>query len=381
MSAPQVSYTLRVQGSPVEPAALDAIQSVEVEHHAELADVARLKLTTAVAGKDKTWTIIDDPICTRLANVQIGVRIGGGAATPLLDGYVIDVRAALGTEPGRSTVEVVAMDATVLMDLEEKVRAWPDQADSAIADAIFGEYGFDTDVQSTEPVRQESDVTSMQRGSDIRFLRKLAERNGYECFLDVGESGRTTGHFHPPRLDQSSQTVLSVNLGTETTLDQFKVRYDMLSATTATASGIDAHDASDQPVQAPTGSQKPLGGASTVPADRPRTKLLTGNGLSRGGELQTLAQAVVDRSSYAITADGVVNAAVIGQVLRAKQPVLVRGAGMQFSGQYYVHRVLHRFVNNGYQQHATLKRNAAGLTHRESFQDDNSAAPQPAVRV
>lgn len=381
MTAPSISYTLQVAGGPVEPATLDAIQSIEVEDHADLADVARLKLTTAVAGKDHTWTIIDDPICTRLANVRIGVRLSAGASAPLLDGYVIDVRAQLGSEPGRSMVEVVAMDATVLMDLEEKVRAWPDQADSSVAQTIFDEYGFDADVQSTDPVRQEADVTSMQRGSDIRFLRRLAERNGYECFLDVGDSGRTTGHFHPPRLEQTAQTVLSVNLGTETTLDQFKVRYDMLSATTASASGIDAHDAADQPVQAPSASQKPLGGDSTVPTDRPRTRLLTGNGLSRAGELQTLAQAVVDRSAYAITAEGVVNAAVIGQVLRAKQPVLVRGAGLQFSGQYYVHRVLHRFVNNGYQQHVTLKRNAAGLTHRESFQDDNTVAPQPAVHV
>lgn len=381
MTAPSIAYTLQVAGSPAEPATLDSIQSIEVEDHAELADIARLKLTTAVAGKDKTWTIIDDPICSRLAHVKIGVRLSAGGATPLLDGYVVDVRAVLGSEPGRSSVEVVAMDGTVLMDLEEKVRAWPDQPDSAVADAIFGEYGFDVDVQSTEFVRQETDVTTMQRGSDIRFLRKLAERNGFECFLDTGDSGRTTGHFHPPRLDQTTQTVLSVNMGPATTLDQFKVRYDMLSATIASASGIDAHDVSDQPVQAPSTSQKALGEASTVPADRPRTKLLTGNGMSRSGELQTLAQAVVDRSSFAITADGIANAAVIGQVLRAKQPVLVRGAGLQFSGQYYVHRVLHRFSSGAYQQHVTLKRNAAGLTHRESFQDDNSIPPQPAVQV
>jgi phage protein D len=381
VTAPSIAYTLHVAGAPVDAATLEAIQSIEVEDHAELADVARLRVTTAVAGRDHTWTIVDDPIATRLANVRIGVRIGAGAAVPLLDGYVIDIRAQLGSEPGRSTVEIVAMDATVLMDLEEKVRAWPDQSDSTVANVMFSEYGFDADVQSSDPVRQETDVTSMQRGSDISFLRRLAERNGYECFLDIGDYGRTTGHFHPPRLDQAAQTVLSVNLGTETTLDQFKVRYDMLKATTASASGIDAHDASDQPVQAPSTSQKELGGASTIPADRPRTRLLSGGGLSRSGELQTLTQAVVDRSSYAITAEGIVNAAVIGHVLRAKQPVLVRGAGLQFSGQYYVHRVLHRFANGSYQQHVTLKRNAAGLTHRETFQEDNSAAPQPAVAV
>ncbi|MGH3264440.1 MAG: phage late control D family protein [Trebonia sp.] len=381
MSAPAVSYTLQVAGAPLDAETLEAIRSVEVEDHAELADVARLKLSAAVGGSDRNWTVIDDPICRRLTRLQIGVRLGGGSPTPLIDAYVIDVRAALGNEAGGSTVEIVAMDATVLMDLQEKVRAWPDQSDSSVASTIFDEYGFDADVQDTGYVRQESDVTSIQRGTDMRFLRKLAERNGYECFVDVGDDGRTTGHFRAPQLNQNSQTVLSVNLGTETTVDSFKVRYDMLSATTAAASGIDAHDASTQPVQAPDSSECTLGGDSTIPSELPRTKLLPGTGLSRAGELQTLAQATVDRSAFAITADGVVNAAALGQVLKAKQPATVRGAGTQFSGQYYVQRVLHRFEHGGYQMHVSLKRNASGLTHRENFKEDDSLPSQPAVQV
>jgi phage protein D len=381
VSAPPVSYAIEVAGSRLDAETLNAIQSVEVEDHAEMADLARLRLTAAVGGKSRNWTVIDDPICQRLTNLRIGARIGGGALEPLIDAYVIDVRAQLGAEAGKSLVEIVAMDATVLMDLDEKVRAWPDQADSNIAEGIFGDYGFDTDVDNTGYVRQERDVTSMQRGSDIRFLQHLAERNGFECFVEVGPSGRTVGHFHAPRLNQSSQTVLSVNMGSETTVDDFKVRYDMLKATTAAASGIDTHDASAQPVAATTGSQKPLGGTSAIPTDRPRLKLLPGTGLSRAGELQTLAQSVVDRSAYAITAEGVVNAGALGQILQAKQPVLVRGAGTQFSGTYYVQRVLHRFEHNGYKMHVTLKRNAAGLTHRESFREDDALPQQPAVQV
>ena len=94
-----------------------------------------------------------------------------------------------------------------------------------------------------------------------------------------------------------------------------------------------------------------------------------------------MSQAVVDRSAFAITAEGVVNAAVLGQVLRAKKPVLVRGAGTQFSGQYYVERVLHRFETNGYQQRVTLKRNAVGVLRQDNFQDDDSVPSQPAVVV
>jgi phage protein D len=379
--AAKIAYLLKIEGSPADAALIDAIQEVEVEDHAKLADAARIRVTTAVGDRGATWSTLDDQLCTRLANVQIAVRLGADHDVPLIDAYVIDVRAALSAEPGRSQIDIVAMDATVLMDLEEKVKAWPDQSDSAIASSIFSDHGFDADVRSTDPVRQSTDVTTMQRATDIRFLQQLAERNGHEVYVEVGDDGRTVGHFHPPDLQQDNQAVLSVNLGTETTLDEFKVRYDMLSATQATASGVDVQDASAQPAQAPSGTLATLGQSSTVSGDRPRTRLLTGNGLSKTGELQTLSQAVVDRSSFAITAEGLVNAAVLGQVLRAKQPVLVRGAGDQFSGQYYVERVLHRFDANGYQQRVTLKRNAAGLTRRESFRDDDSVPSQPAVVI
>ena len=140
-------------------------------------------------------------------------------------------------------------------------------------------------------------------------------------------------------------------------------------------------DASEQPVQTQSASLHELGAASTVGCDRPRTRLLNGGGLSRAGELQTLSQAVVDRSAFAITAEGLVNAAVLGKVLRAKQPVLVRGAGGRFSGQYYVERVVHRFDADGYQQRVTLKRNAAGVTRQDRFKSDQTLPSQPAVTV
>jgi phage protein D len=379
--ATPISYSLKVAGQPADPQLIDAIRTVEVEDHATLADVARLRVATAIADRGASWSVLDEPICDRFANVKIAVRLGGESETPLIDGYVIDVKAGLSANPAGSTIEIVVMDATALMDLEEKVKAWPDQSDSAIATSIFGEYSFDTDVTSTQLVRQANDVTVMQRETDIRFLHRLAERNGFECYVDVGDQGQTVGHFHPPTLQEPPQAVLSVNIGTETNVDDFSLRYDMLSATQASASGIDTQDASAQPAQTQSASLHDQGGSSTVAADRPRVRLLTPRGLSRTDELQTLTQAAVDRSAFAITAEGLVNAAVLGQVLRAKKPVLVRGAGSRFSGQFYVERVLHRFDANGYQQRVTLKRNAAGVLRQDNFTEDDSVAPRPAVSV
>jgi phage protein D len=291
---------------------------------------------------------------------------------------VIDVRTQLSPAPGASVMEVVAMDATVLMSLEEKVRAWPDQADSAIASTIFGEYGLTATVRDSQPVRRQAEHTTIQREHDMAFLRRLADRNGYECFVTVGDSG-VEGHFHPPSLDEPEQGVLSVNLGPATNVDNFQARHDMMAATTADVRGLEIAGREEQPAQA-TGNEEPVLGADpALPGDRPRKVLLAGTGLSEGGELQTLAQAVTERSSFAVSAEGELNGAAYGDVLRAKLPVLVRGAGQAFSGRYYVERVTHQFTGEGWSQRFKLRRNAAGVASRDDFRDSDALPAVGAV--
>jgi hypothetical protein len=165
-----------------------------------------------------------------------------------------------------------------------------------------------------------------------------------------------------------------VNMGDATNVNSFQASFDMLQAATAKAANVDVHSSDQQSTDSDSAEDKSLGSASTVPADNPRQVLMTGTGLSDTGELQTAAQAEVDRSAFAITAEGELNTVAYGDVLRAKRPVLVRGAGLQFSGLYYVQRVTHTFTGDGYTQHFSLKRNASGLTGQEDFVQDGALA-------
>ena len=377
----EVTYLLQVGGQSAPPELLSAVRMLEIEDHADLADMLRLRVAVAVNDGASGWRLLDDDFFTRLQNIRVSLKVGSAAAEPLIDAYVVDVRASLSEEPGRSVLEVVAMDGTVLLSLEEKVRAWPDQADSAIASAIFSEPGFTPVVEDTSVVRSADDTTTLQRGTDIQFLRRLAERNGYECFVQVGSSGQTEGHFHPPKVEEQPQAILNVNLGSATNVASFNARYDMLGATTASATGVEVESASDQQADVQDGDLKSLGSESTVPADRPRKVLIAGTGLVRSGELETYARSVVDRSSFAVTAEGVVSTAVLGSALHAKRPLLVRGAGEAFSGTYYVERVLHVFTSDGHEQHVKLRRNAAGVTGSDRFEEDDSLPPAEAVRI
>ncbi len=366
-----ISYTLIVNGSPAPAEMIAAIQSIQVEDHAELADLVRIKMTVGVRPDGSGWTVIDDDTFSRLAGVSVGVRIANTRET-LITAYVVESSVNFSAQPGQSILTVVAMDPTVLMNLEEKVKPWPDMADSDIAAAIFGDYGFTPKIKDSQPARTDNEHRVIQRGTDIAFLTRLAQRNGYECYVETNASGTVEGHFHPPEVSQQPQGVLTLNMGDATNVSAFSVSYDMLKPVTVQTKGLEIESGSDQPAGSQSQGGDALGSGASVPSDRPRKILLANTGLVKANELQTAAQAVVDRSSWAILAEGELNASTYGGVLRAKRPVTVRGAGRTLSGTYYVQRVLHTFSSDGYHQRFSLRRNALGLTGRESFTEDNA---------
>lgn len=362
----QQSVRLELGGRPMPPQMLEALQRLEVEDHAELAGIARLRLAAAVAPTGDRWTFVDDDAFARLTPLKVQVRIGSTLET-LLDGHVVETHATLDARPGASALEVVAMDATARMNLEEKVRAWPDRSDADVAREIFGEHGLSADVEATQPVRQEVEGTLVQRGTDIRFLRRLAQRNGFECYVEADPgTGRATGHFHAPRLDAPPQGVLTVGMGSPT-VDQFQVRHRMTQAAQAQAHAVDAATLEARSGSAARIAAKALGRDALGGGPDPRTVLVAGAGGATAGELGTVAQAALDRTAWEVEAEGRLNTAAYGKVLRAKRTVLVRGVGRRFGGTYRVERVLHAFGDDGHVQHFTLRRNAVGLEGGEPF--------------
>lgn len=367
---PAVSYTLLVDGAPASQDLLAAVQQIEIEEHVQLADMLRLRLAVGVGEDGSDWNILDDDVFRRLGTIKVTVSVGSDTTEALIEGYVIGADTQFSNQPGQSVLEVVAMDATVLMNLEQKIRPWIDMSDGDIASTILSEYGLTPQVESTQPARQEVDQTVIQRDTDVEFLRQLARRNGYECYVELdSRSGDAVGHFHPPQLDATPQGVLAVNLGEATNVNEFRVRFDMMQPVVADMVGLAIGSQDDQTASISSVSQTLLGSESTLGNDQPRHLRLARSGLAETGELQTYAQAAVDQAAWAIVAEGDLNTVAYGGILRAKRPVLVRGAGRQFSGTYYVEKVQHLITAESYTQHFTLRRNATGLTGSESFSE------------
>jgi len=108
--------------------------------------------------------------------------------------------------------------------------------------------------------------------------------------------------------------------------------------------------------------------ALVTPAQTQGQMLLLAQPTGDQSELQAVAQAVRDQADWFIKAGGEINGAAYGAVLRAGQLVLVKGAGDQFSGRYYVTRVRHLLRSDGsYAQSFEARRNARDLDGSEQF--------------
>src|ERR1700689_634307 len=137
-----VSYTILIDDVPASPDLLDVIQQIEIEDHAEMADMMRLSVAIAVKDGCVGWSVIDDNTFQRLTKIRVNVNVDSGKTKPLIEAYVTEANADFAKQPGQSILHIVAMEPTVLMNLLEDNKDWPNMADSDIADRIFKNYQF-----------------------------------------------------------------------------------------------------------------------------------------------------------------------------------------------------------------------------------------------
>jgi hypothetical protein len=367
---PGAGFTLLIGFAPAPPMVVDAVQEIEIDTSTRDAGVFRLRL-----GISRTrlgdWSVLEFDLFRPLVPVAIRLTNPAGIPEAVINGYVTRQEVSYAEEPGASVLEVSGMDATHLMNLQEKVMPWPNLPDNAIAAAIFGQYAVVPRVRPTPPLLVEPEGTTTQRGTDIRFLKRLAQRNGFECYVQPEPlTGLDQGFFQPAATGPGvPQAVLNVNMGPETNVTGFQVSYDMTQPTSVVAAGLDAGTKAPQPALAPVPLGVPMGLEPALlrilppPIVRP-----AGTGLMKTSELQTAMQAIVDESSLAVRASGTVPGTA--GILRPGGIVNVRGAGRVFSGSYYLTRVSHAVsLEGGHTQRFEAVRNAVTLTGTELFVD------------
>jgi hypothetical protein len=288
--------------------------------------------------------------------VIVGVLLG---ATPevLIDGIITHHQVSPGDRPGAATLTVSGRDVSVMLDLEEKDESYPNQPDFVIVTSLLSRYAQYGIVPMPIPT---ADVPIMlqriprQSETDLRFVQRLAQRNGYVFYVEPLTFGASTAYFGPENRLSLPQPGLSQNLGDATNVRSLTFTNDALAPVATEGSMLEPITKTALPVPSlPSLRVPPL---ALQPTQARRTVRLRQAANQNPAQAAAGAAAAVSTAPEAVTGEGELDAVRYGHVLRARRLVGVRGAGASYDGFYYVRRVTHRIARGSYTQSFSLSR-------------------------
>ncbi|HKP03815.1 MAG TPA: hypothetical protein VJU77_10715 [Chthoniobacterales bacterium] len=288
--------------------------------------------------------------------VLLGVR-----PEVLIDGIITHHQVKPSNEPGMSTLTVTGSDLSVMLDLKEKNERYPNQPDFVIFSRLIGAYGKYGLVPQPTPTKDVPIMVKLiprQCDTDLKFIQKMAKRNGFVFYIEPVTIGVNKAYFGPEKRLGLPQPALSMNMGPSTNIDSLRFSQDGLAPVATKGSFLEPITKRRIPIPAlPSLKLPPLARSATRAM---RTSLLRDTSNKSAGKAATTAAAAVTNAPDAVTAEGEVESVRYGHVLRARKLVGVRGAGLSLDGFYYVQRVTHNIARGQYTQSFALSREGTG---------------------
>lgn len=371
MSDARINVTL--DGKRLEAGALALLTRAEVRESDVDPTVAALRFNLSQL-PDGEFAPVDEALFTPAAPLALDIEAPGSNPLRLFEGFVTHVRPHFERIESNCYVEILAMDAAVVLDAEERVTSYPDMTDTDAAAQIFDRYKIDL---SSEPTiaRHEADKQLLvQRGTDWDFVQRLARRNGFVCYLEPDPAtGKTAAFFRPRAVTGTPQADLTV---LREGANLLWIDFQLVMSGPARVRGA-ALDPIEKRLVRGDGAPA-LAAMGEALLDAEIEAGLTGAGAAAAVALlrdpQPLDQAIAaaaaaatDRALLAVEARGEVDPALYRGLLRARRPVLVKGVGRLFAGAYYVRAVRTTLEEGALRQTFVAERNATGLSGREDF--------------
>jgi hypothetical protein len=334
----------------------NALSSVEVRNDTG-GDGDGFQITFTL-GKDKgiEYGLLAAGALEPFSRVIIGVLLGV-IPEVLIDGIITHHEITPSNEPGRSTLTVSGRDVSVMLDLEEKDESYPNQPDFVIVTSLLARYAQYGLVPMPVPT---ADVPIMlqriprQSETDLRFIQRLAQRNGYVFYIEPLTFGVNTAYFGPENRLSLPQPALTQNLGEATNVRSLSFTNDALAPVSTQGTLLEPISKTAIPIPAlPSLRVPPL---SLKPAEARRKVRLRQSANQNPAQAAASAIAGVTNAPDAVTGTGQLDGVRYGHVLRARKLVGVRGAGLSYDGLFYVRRVTHQIERGRYTQSFTVSR-------------------------
>jgi hypothetical protein len=254
---------------------------------------------------------------------------------------------------------VLGSDTCVVMDREVKAKVWDAVRDSDAVAQIVAPYGLTPDAEDTPAMHEEAKHTLVQHDSDLRFVRRLARRNGCLFWLSADPLGVQTAHFRRPQLDGSPQAKLVINLD-KPNLNALDLNWDVERPTSAVGWELDLADKSQIDGSVLRSPQKLLGDKSLADITGDTRSVRVTAPVDDVGDLKSRGEAALIEADFFVTVSGETSVHALGAVLRAHAVVELQGAGTRHSGPYFVASVRHLIDATTHRMEFELVRNGWG---------------------
>jgi hypothetical protein len=359
-----IRLILLVGGTIPLPASYDlmtALTHVEVTNDADQSDGFQL---TFALSKDSLmgYSILSGGSLDPFNRVVIGVLLG---ITPevLINGVITHHQFSPSNDPGMSTLTVMGKDVTAMLDLKEANQPYKNQPDFVIVNRIlatYAQYGLvpPYQVTPTTDIPIELQRIPRQHETDLKFIQRLAKRNGFVFYVEPLTFGVDTAYWGPETHGSIPQPALSMNMGPSTNVPPIQFSNDALTPIGTEGSFVEPITKMSIPIPPLPSLRLPPLASSTTPAKR--TVRLRNTANQNPAQAATSAVAAVSNTPDSVRGDGELETVRYGHVLRARRLVGVRGAGFSYDGNYYIRRVTHTLARGTYTQQFTLSREGTG---------------------
>ena len=297
-----------------------------------------------------------------LMRVVLVVTING-SAEPLIDGVTTNVEMQPG-EGGVGKLVVKGKDLSALMDIIDfpglLFPAMPPSVRVLLVLAKYAALGVlpmvIPSIMDIPPIPIQQ--IPRQRGSDYAYVKRLASEAGYVFFLEPGPTPGTSKAYWGPEIRVGEpQPALTTGMDAQSNVERLSFTFDKESKSIPIV--FFQESVSKAPIGVPIPDisplNPPLGLVLPLP---PKIKKLIDTAHLSAPQALMAGLAYAGQHSDSVFGNGDLDVAKYGRLLKSRQLVGVRGAGVPFDGLHYVKSVTHQIERGSYKQSFTLARNA-----------------------
>ncbi len=295
--------------------------------------------------------------------MRVGLTVTMGArAENIFDGMATTVSMTPGAG-GVGRVTVRGKDMSALMDVIDfngiPYPAMPPSVRVLLVLAKYAALGVVPlvipSIVDTPPLP--TDYIPLHRGTDYAYVKQLAANVGYVFYLSPGPApGTSTAYWGPEIRIGIPQPALTAGMDAKTNVEDLSFEFDRERKKMPIVYFQEHFSKVGIPVPIPDISplNPPLGALPPLP---PKIEKLDDTAHLGVGEALMRGLAYAGQNSDSVTGSGRLDVSRYGRVLKSRELVGVRGAGLPYDGLFYVKSVSHQIARGSYKQSFTLARN------------------------